>query len=100
VLNQELLKYEGNQVAPAQLEALLNCHPDILDSAVFGLSDGKDIGNDLPAAAVVRVSPSITAEDVKRYVAENVSDFKKLRGGVFFVDRIKKVRLPTISAYD
>ena len=94
------MKYEGNQIAPAQLEALLNCHPDIIDSAVFGLSDGKDIGNDLPAAAVVRRSPSLTTEDVKRYVAENVSEFKKLRGGVFFVDHIKKVRLPPTSAYD
>jgi len=73
---------------------LLNCHPGILDSAVFGISDGKDIGNDLPAAAIVRRSPTLTEEDVKAYVVENASNFKQLRGGVFFTDRIQKVRPP------
>ena len=101
---KELLKYEGNQIAPgiylfnlanrsAQVEALLNCHPEILDSAVFGLPDGTDAGNDLPACYIVRKSPTFTAEDVKQYIRENASDFKEMRGGIFFVDRIQKVSL-------
>ena len=105
---KELLKYEGNQIAPgislidtakgaAQVEALLNCHPEILDSAVFGLPDGTDTGNDLPACYIVRKSSTFTAEDVKQYIRENASDFKEMRGGVFFVDRIQKV--PSASTH-
>jgi len=73
------------------MEALLNDHPDILDSAVFGLPDDKETGNDLPAAYIVRKKPSLTADEVKKYVAENASDFKRLRGGIWFVDAIQKV---------
>src|SRR5271155_5132237 len=78
----------------AQVEALLNCHPEILDSAVFGLPDGMDAGNDLPACYIVRKSPTFTAGDVQQYIRENASDFKEMRGGVFFVDRIQKVPNP------
>jgi 4-coumarate--CoA ligase len=74
----------------AQMEALLNCHPSIMDSAVFGLPQ-EDTGNDLPTAYVVRRNPTLTAEEVKEYIAENASEFKQLRGGVFFVDKIPKV---------
>lgn len=57
---------------------------------MIGLPD--DItGNDLICAYVVRADGSLTAEAVKRHVAQNASDFKKLRGGVVFVDQILKV---------
>ena len=31
---KELIKYKGFQVAPAELEAMLIAHPDIIDAAV------------------------------------------------------------------
>ncbi len=34
---QELIKYKGLQVAPAELEALLVSHPKIQDAAVIGV---------------------------------------------------------------
>lgn len=34
---QELIKVKGNQVAPAELEALLLEHPSIADVAVVGV---------------------------------------------------------------
>ena len=34
---QELIKFKGNQVAPAELEALLLEHPAISDVAVIGV---------------------------------------------------------------
>lgn len=34
---QELIKVKGNQVAPAELEALLLEHPQIQDAAVVGI---------------------------------------------------------------
>lgn len=35
---QELIKVKGNQVAPAELEALLLEHPAVADAAVIGVS--------------------------------------------------------------
>jgi len=35
---QELIKVRGNQVAPAELEALLLDHPAIQDAAVVGVT--------------------------------------------------------------
>lgn len=75
----------------AELEALLDLHPSILESAVVGIPDDKLEGNDLPCAYVVRKDPSLTAEEVKQYVVDNTSDFKRLRGGVVFTDRIPRV---------
>jgi 4-coumarate--CoA ligase len=80
------------ELRPAELEALLNRHPNILDSAIIGLPDDKLEGNDLPCAYVVRKNPLLTAEEVKQYVSENASDFKQLRGGVVFTDRIPRVQ--------
>lgn len=35
--SQELIKVRGAQVAPAELEALLLEHPQVLDAAVIGI---------------------------------------------------------------
>lgn len=34
---QELIKVKGNQVAPAELEALLLEHPAVADAAIIGV---------------------------------------------------------------
>jgi 4-coumarate--CoA ligase len=77
----------------------LNSHPEILDCAIFGLPDDNDTGNDLPSAYVVRKGNSLSEEDVKKFVAANAADYKQLRGGVSFVDRIQKVRFLVYKAY-
>ncbi|KAB2572128.1 putative acyl-coenzyme A synthetase [Lasiodiplodia theobromae] len=89
---KELIKYKGLQVAPAELEALLLAHPAILDAAVIGVSAE---GTEVPRAYVVvaqgnQKTPSISAKQIQEYVAQNVSDYKRLRGGVTFVEAILK----------
>lgn len=42
--SQELIKYKGLQVAPAELEATLLSHPKIVDAAVIGVEkDGTEV---------------------------------------------------------
>ena len=48
---KELIKYKGFQVAPAELEALIQNHPDVADVAVSGVPD-EECG-ELPKAYVV-----------------------------------------------
>jgi acyl-CoA synthetase (AMP-forming)/AMP-acid ligase II len=86
---KELIKYKGFQVAPAELEALLLTHPDVADVAVVGVAD-EDAG-ELPRAYVVlKPGVSLAVDQIKKFVAEKVSNFKQLRGGVEFVKSIPK----------
>jgi 4-coumarate--CoA ligase len=84
---QELIKYKGIQVAPAELEALLISHPDIADAAVIGV---EAEGTEVPRAYVVADQKKMSAEKIASYVKENVASYKQLRGGVIFLDVIPK----------
>ena len=91
---KELIKYKGNQVAPAELEALLTSHPKIDDAGVIGIFD-KEKQTELPQAWVVKrqqadTGEPVTEQEVMDFVKENVSNYKQLRGGVVFVDEIPK----------
>eukprot|EP01018_Ginkgo_biloba_P033589 Gb_14620 [translate_table: standard] len=85
---KELIKYKGFQVAPAELEALLLAHPEILDAGVIPLSDPE--AGEVPIAYVVRsLGSSLTEHEVVEHVAKQVAPFKRLRR-IFFVDSIPK----------
>ena len=85
---KELIKVKGFQVAPAELEALLQHHPEILDAAVIGVPHER-LG-EAPKAFVVRKSPSLRESDVQKFVEKNISQTKWLEGGVEFVDQVPK----------
>lgn len=82
-----MIKYKGLQVAPAELEALLLNHADIMDAAVIGV---EAEGTEVPRAYVVADENKISAEQIQEYVKSNVADYKRLRGGVVFLDAIPK----------
>lgn len=85
---KELIKYKGFQVAPAELEELLLSNPEITDAAVIPYPD-KEAGQ-VPMSFVVRKPGSnLSEEDVKKFVAKQVSPYKKIRR-VAFVTSIPK----------
>lgn len=83
---KELIKYNGHQVAPAELEAILRQHPSIRDSAVAGIPHPRS--GQVPKAFVVRAG-SLTEEEVMAWVAPRVATFKRVRE-VEFVDVIPR----------
>ncbi|KAK3059416.1 hypothetical protein LTS18_010921, partial [Coniosporium uncinatum] len=89
---KELIKVRGFQVAPPELEGFLLGHPDIVDAAVIGVPAGED--TELPRAYVVRRPGSdaseMTEEDVKEFVGSRLAKYKRLEGGVRFVEAIPK----------
>ncbi|KAF9110251.1 hypothetical protein BGX27_006594 [Mortierella sp. AM989] len=86
---KELIKYKGFQVAPAELEAVLLTHPQILDAAVIGIDD-KEQATEIPLAFVVRGCTDLTSNQIIDFVASRVANHKRLRGGVQFVEEIPK----------
>ncbi|KAM7256553.1 hypothetical protein ACFE04_012294 [Oxalis oulophora] len=79
---KEIIKYKGFQIAPADLEAILISHHEILDVAVTGASD--EVYGEIPVAFVVRAHGStLTQEAVTDYVAKQVAPYKKVRKVVF-----------------
>ncbi|ALC48836.1 pdgy [Drosophila busckii] len=86
---KELIKVKGFQVPPAELEAVLRDHPKVLEAAVFGIP--HELNGEAPRALVVlRQNEKATAEEIANYVAERVAHYKKLEGGVIFVDEVPK----------
>ncbi|KAJ4958364.1 hypothetical protein NE237_025475 [Protea cynaroides] len=85
---KELIKYKGFQVAPAELEALLITHPNILDAAVVSMKD--DAAGEVPVAFVVRSnSYEVTEDEIKEYISKQVVFYKRIKR-VFFIEAIPK----------
>lgn len=82
-----LKKVNVFKVPPAELEALLVSHPDISDAAVIGIPD--DEAGQLPRAYVV-TNGNVSENDILTFVEENVAPYKKLRGGLEFINEIPR----------
>ena len=64
---KELIKYNGFQVPPAELEVILLSHPEIQDAAVIGLPDEES--GELPLAFIVkRPGSNVTAAQIVEFV--------------------------------
>ncbi|KAG9665033.1 acetyl-CoA synthetase-like protein, partial [Aureobasidium melanogenum] len=90
---KELIKFNGFQVAPAELEGLLMTHKSVADVAVVGVHDAVK-HTELPRAYIVLVSgiegtPEI-ANEIMEWIKSRVAYYKQLRGGIQFVDAIPK----------
>ena len=83
---KELIKVKGFQVAPAELEALLQTHVHVLDAAVIGVPD--DEAGEVPLAFVVG-KPGAAAEDIIAFLRERLSSYKIPRR-IEFIDAIPK----------
>ncbi|KAK1284581.1 4-coumarate--CoA ligase-like 5 [Acorus calamus] len=94
---KELIKHNGFQVAPAELEAILLGHPQIRDAAVIPIEDEK--AGQIPMAYIVRAdNEEITEDQIIQYVAKQVkpmlhdrlvAPYKKVRK-VEFIDVIPR----------
>ena len=86
---KELIKYKGLQVAPAELEAIVQSHPAVADVAVIPSPD-EEAGEVPKAFVVLKPDASVTAEELIAYTAERVNPQKKIRR-VEFIEAIPKV---------
>ncbi len=89
--SKEMIKVNGFQVAPAEVEAVLLSHPAVLDCAVFGVVDERS--GEVPAAAVA-LDPDAQVVDgeLQALVADSLATYKRLQY-LIVVDEIP--RLPS-----
>ncbi|OAA57615.1 acyl-CoA synthetases/AMP-acid ligases II [Niveomyces insectorum RCEF 264] len=92
---KELIKFRGNQVPPAELEAVLLEHPLVADAGVCGVFD-KELDTEVPMGCVTLV-PEVPADErhlalakVRAHLDERVSPYKRLRGGLHHIDALPK----------
>ena len=86
---KELIKYKGQQVAPAELEAIVQSHPAVADAAVIPSPD-IEAGEVPKAFVVVKPGTNPSADDIMAHVAARVAPHKKVRR-VEFIDAIPRV---------
>ncbi|KAK3908394.1 Luciferin 4-monooxygenase [Frankliniella fusca] len=90
---KEMIKYKNNQIAPAEVEMVLLQHPGVREACVLGRPSTADIG-DVPTAFVSRADneegEALTEAELQDMVAAKLSDYKRLRGGVVFMDELPK----------
>jgi 4-coumarate--CoA ligase len=90
---KELIKYNGFQVSPAELEGLLLAHPAVNDVAVIGVYS-EQRATELPRAYIVLASGYNDDEKMEKglsdWLHEKVAPYKRLRGGIRFVNEIPK----------
>lgn len=86
---KDMLKYMGYQIAPGELEAIIEKLEGVIVVCVVGISD--PVYGDLAAAAIIKHPDSdLTEEEVVEAVAERVSVYKQLRGGAYFLESLPR----------
>ena len=65
----DMIVSAGENIYPAQIEAVLNEHPKVAESAVIGIPDA--LRGEVVAAYVVAADESLTAEELKRYCIQS-----------------------------
>ncbi|KAL3684845.1 hypothetical protein R1sor_002867 [Riccia sorocarpa] len=85
---RELIRYNAQQVAPAEIERVLLQHPNIADAVVVPVPDAE--ARQLPVACVVlHTKGALTEADITSFVAKEVATHKNIRG-VVFLDSIPR----------
>jgi fatty-acyl-CoA synthase len=86
--DDDMIVSGGENVFPGEIEELLAGHEAVEEVAAIGVPDEK-FGQRLRAFVVVRPGATLTEEDVKQYVRENLARYKSPRE-VVFVDQLPR----------
>jgi fatty-acyl-CoA synthase len=86
--DDDMIVSGGENVFPAEVEDLLAGHEAIAEAAVFGVDD-EQFGQRLKAVVVLRDGASLSEDDLKKYVKENLAGYKVPRD-VEFVDELPR----------
>jgi acyl-CoA synthetase (AMP-forming)/AMP-acid ligase II len=72
----DLIIRGGENISPAEVEAVLHTHPDIEEVAVIGMPD-LDWGEQVVAIIAPRAGSTLTADEVSDWCRQRLASFKK-----------------------
>jgi acyl-CoA synthetase (AMP-forming)/AMP-acid ligase II len=72
----DLIIRGGENISPAEVEAVLQSHPAIDEAAIIGVPDG-DWGEQVMAIVVPRAGSTLTTEEVIDWCRQRLANFKK-----------------------
>ncbi|XP_037717362.1 4-coumarate--CoA ligase 1-like [Drosophila subpulchrella] len=85
---KEILKYQGNQYWPSEIEGVISELPQVEEVCVISIYDEQQ-GDAAGALVVKRKESSITAEEIAAHVAKRLPSIEKqLHAGVQFTDKL------------
>jgi acyl-CoA synthetase (AMP-forming)/AMP-acid ligase II len=72
----------GMNIYPAEIEAVLYAHPDVMDAAVFGIPD-EEWGEQVHAVVQPKPGREIDMADLESFAAERLAGYKRPRSWEF-----------------
>ncbi len=89
--DDDMIVSGGENLFPGEVEELLITHPAIDETSVIGVDD-PEFGKRLAAFVVLKPGSSLSADDVREFVKDNLARYKVPRD-VLFLDALP--RTPT-----
>ncbi|RXG53782.1 4-coumarate--CoA ligase-like 1 [Armadillidium vulgare] len=90
---KELIKVDGRQVSPTEIENELLKHPLVEECSVIGKPDPKH--GELPLAFVVP-KEEVSEAELHNFLKDKLVEYKQLKGGIKFVDSLPKSKIGKI----
>lgn len=85
---KELIRRRGENISPAEVEAVLNAHPAVAEAAVVGVPS-EFSEEDVVACVVLRGPGAATADDLRAWCAARLAAFK-VPAEIYFLDALPK----------
>jgi len=85
---KDMINSGGENIYPAEIEAVLSRHPKIQESAVIGVHD-EEWGEAVKAIVVPKPGETVTGEEVVAFCKSNLASFKKPKS-VDFIDALPR----------
>jgi acyl-CoA synthetase (AMP-forming)/AMP-acid ligase II len=73
---KELIKPGGENVYPAEVEAVLKAHAAVAEAVVFGVPD-REWGEAIKAVCILRAGAAATSDQISAFVASRIARYKR-----------------------
>lgn len=85
---KDMIRYLGYTSSPCEIESVIHKVTGLTEICVVGIED-LEHGNDLSTILVVKPKTCLlNGEDIVKMVNERLSDYKKIRGGCYFIEKL------------
>ena len=85
---KELINRGGEKISPREIDDALTEHPAVAQAAAFAVKH-PTLGEDVMAAVALRPEATASAEELRRFAADRLGDFKVPRQ-IFFLDAMPR----------